>query len=501
MSNLKKLAGQTATYGISSILGRILNTLLVPLYARVFLPEEAAVYVAIYAYVAFFIVILTYGMETAFFRNYQNSDSKKTTYSTVLWSIITTSTLFVIAMIIYRQGIATIIKFPDNPEYVVYFGFIVVFDAITSIPFAKLRADSRPIKFVTIRLIGIAANIFFNLLFILLIPYLYKTSNNENLVNFLSLFTNGKADVSYIFISNLISSSLTIILLMPEMIKAGFNFSIKLWKSMIIYAFPLLIFGLVGIINETIDRILMLYLLPEDVAMYNVGIYGMCFKISIFISIFIQAFRYAAEPFFFAQANQKDAKKTYAVVMNYFTIVCFAASLGIMLYMDLVKYFVGENYYEGLVIVPILLLSHVFLGVFYNLSVWYKINDKTKFGAYFSIVGAVVSLGLNFLLIPKIGYIGSAWANFASYFVMMLISYFYGQKQYPIPYKVKKFVLYFASSSILYFASTLLRTENLAIDLTINTLLFLIFVVFILYLEPELKQTLKNLMSKYKKTV
>lgn len=501
MSNLKKLAGQTATYGISSILGRILNTLLVPIYARVFLPEEAAVYVTIYAYVAFFIVILTYGMETAFFRNYQNANNKSITYSTVLWSIISTSSLFILSMIVFRQNIANIIKFPENPEYIVLFGFIVAFDAITSIPFAKLRADSRPIKFVTIRIIGIATNLAFNLIFILLIPYLFLNSKNENLISFLSLFTDGKADVNYIFISNLLSSSLTMLLLLPEMLKAGFKFSLKLWKTMIKYAFPLLIFGLVGIINETIDRILMLYLLPEEIALYNVGIYGMCFKISIFISIFIQAFRYAAEPFFFAQANQKDAKKTYAVVMNYFTIICFAASLGIMLYMDLVKYFVGVNYYEGLVIVPILLLSHIFLGVFYNLSVWYKINDKTKFGAYFSIIGAIVSLSLNFILIPKIGYLGAAWANFASYFVMMLISYFYGQKQYPIPYNVKKFVLYFASSTILYFTSTFLRTETIYIDLTINTFLFVIFVVYILYLEPELKQTLKKLLTKYKKTV
>lgn len=487
MNKIKLLVEQTATYGISSILGRILNTLLVPLYARVFIPAEAAVFVTMYSYVAFFIIILTYGMETAFFRNYQNSDNKKNVYSTVLWSIISTSSLFLIVMFIFQQDLATLIKFPENPEYIIYFAFIVVFDAIASIPFAKLRADSRPIKFVTIRLISIFTNICFNLLLILVVPYLYNNSQNDTLVNILSYITSGKADVEYVFVSNLISSSLTLVLLFPEMLKAGFNFSVVLWKKMIVYALPLLIFGLVGVINETIDRILLLFLLPEETAMHYVGIYGMCFKISIFISIFIQAFRYAAEPFFFAQSQNKDAKEIYSTVMNYFIIVCLSASLGIMLYMDVIKYFVSEMYFEGLVIVPILLLAHVFLGIFYNLSVWYKINDKTRFGAYFGIAGAVVSLSLNFLLIPKIGYIASAWANFAAYLTMMLISYFYGQKHYPVPYKVKKFLLYTLFSAFLYFISLLLRTEIVFIDLSVSTIIFIGFIAIVLIAEPDLK--------------
>jgi O-antigen/teichoic acid export membrane protein len=264
---------------------------------------------------------------------------------------------------------------------------------------------------------------------------------------------------------------------------------------MIIYGLPLLIYGLAGIANEAIDRVLLKYLLPESIAMYNLGIYGMCFKISIFISIFIQAFRYAAEPFFFSKSIEKDAQETYATVMNYFIIVCFTIFLAIMLYIDVVKYFIGENYYEGLGVVPILLFGHIFLGIFYNLSVWYKINDKTKFGAYFSIIGAIVSITLNIILIPIIGYMGSAWANFFCYLIMMLISYLYGQKHYPIPYKIKNFLFYLSLSILLYVISLFIIIDNNIIQLIINSILFISFISIVIYRENELKKILFELIK------
>jgi O-antigen/teichoic acid export membrane protein len=491
MNSIRGLAGQTAIYGVSSILGRLLNYLLVPLYSRVFLPEEASVYVVLYAYVAFFIVILTYGMETAFFRNYQNADDKKTVFSTTLWSLIFSSVLFISATCALSGQIAEIIRYPQHPEYIMYFAFILGFDAICSIPFAKLRADNKAVRFAAVRIINIVTNISLNLILILLFPYLYHHSDNPTIIHITEMFTmEGKADVSAIFISNLAASFLTLLLLLPEMLQAGFRFSVKLWKSMLAYGFPLLIFGLAGIANETIDRILLVYLLPPDTAAYEVGIYGMCFKISIFISVFIQAFRYAAEPFFFARAQDHDAQKTYAIVMNYFVIVCFTIFLGIMLYIDIVKHFVGRNYHEGLDIVPILLMGHVFLGIFYNLSVWYKIRDKTHFGAWFSIAGLVVSLSLNFYLIPIIGYMGSAWANFTCYLFMMLLSYFYGQKHYPIPYQLKKFFLYGIMATGLYFTSVYVVFDHFMLQLAFNSILFFGFLFIVLLSEPELKHYL-----------
>jgi O-antigen/teichoic acid export membrane protein len=490
LNSIRGLAGQTAVYGVSSILGRLLNYLLVPLYARVFMPEEAAVYVEMYAYVAFFIVILTYGLETAFFRNYQNSDNKATVFSTTLWSIFISSSVFIALGLLFSHQIAGLIQYPDNPEYILYFVLILGLDAISSIPFAKLRADNKAIRFASVKIINILINIVLNLVLILWLPSVFNSTQNQTLHEYLSFFTNGKADVSAIFISNLVSSAVTIILLLPVMLKASFKFDVQLWKAMVLYGLPLLIFGLAGIANETIDRILLKYLLHPDVAMYNLGIYGMCFKISIFISVFIQAFRYAAEPFFFARAKDKNAPETYATVMNYFVIVCFTIFLGIMMYMDIVKHFVGEMYYEGLVIVPVLLMGHVFLGVFYNLSVWYKIKDKTRFGAWFSIAGLVVSLSLNFLLIPIIGYMGSAWANFTCYLVMMLLSYFYGQKHYPIPYKIKRFFAYGFLSFALYVVSIYVVFDSQIIQLTFNSVLFFGFLFTVMISEPELRSYL-----------
>jgi len=490
LNSIKGLVGQTAVYGVSSILGRLLNYLLVPLYSRVFLPFEAAVYIEMYAYMAFFIVILTYGMETAFFRNYQKSPDKKTVFSTSLWSLIFSSIIFIVVGVLFAQNVANVLRYPEHPEYIIYFVFILGIDAVCSIPFAKLRADNKAFRFATIRIINICVNIGLNLILILWFPLLYNTTENASLLEFISHFTNGKADISAIFIANMVASAVTLLLLLPQIFKAGFYIDRRLWGNMLKYGFPLLIFGLAGIANETIDRILLKYMLPQDIAMHELGIYGMCFKISIFISVFIQAFRYAAEPFFFARATDKDPGKTYATVMNYFIIVCITIFLGIMLYIDIVKHFVGENYFEGLQIVPILLFGHIFLGIFYNLSVWYKVTDKTRYGAWFSIAGMVVSLTLNFTLIPIIGYMGSAWANFTCYLVMMLLSYFYGQKHYPVPYKIWKFLIYSALSLVLYWASTYFVFDSTSIQLIFNSALLFAFLFVVMMSEPELRSFL-----------
>lgn len=494
MGNIKQLAGQTAVYGISSILGRIINYLLVPLYTRVFLPHEAAIYVELYAYMAMLAVILTYGMETAFFGYSEKSDNPDEVYSTAFYSIVISSSFFLLITITSRHAIARVLGYEGQTEYIVYFLLILGLDAICAIPFAWLRARQKAWTFALIRLANIGANVVSNLVLILLLPWLY----NNYQISWLHWFTSPKPEVSTIFVSNLIASALTVFLLMPYIWRARPRLNPGLWKEMFRFAWPLVIYGLAGVINETIDRILLKYLLPPATAMHDLGIYGMCFKISVFIVIFIQAFRYAAEPFFFRQSKEKNAPETYAKVMHYFIIVCFLMFAGIMLFMDVFKYFVGEKYYAGLVIVPLLLLGHIFLGIFYNLSVWYKITEMTRYGAWFSIVGTAVVLSLNFLLIPRIGYMGSAWANFSCYLIMMVLSWAYGQKYYPIPYRIGKFFQYLIVSLLLWLAGTYLTPSTLWLRLAVNSLLFAGFVIFILFREPELLSML--VVKKLKKT-
>ncbi|PKP05159.1 MAG: polysaccharide biosynthesis protein [Bacteroidetes bacterium HGW-Bacteroidetes-6] len=494
MGSIRSLAGQTAVYGISSILGRLLNYLLVPLYSRVFLPDEAAVYVEMYAYVAFFIVILTYGMETAFFRYNQSEAEPQKVYSTTVISLFVTSFIFIAAGIVFSGPLATMLRYPDHPEYISYFALIVGLDAFTSIPFARLRAENKAMRFAMIKIVNIVINISLNLILLLLVPYLYNNySWGPDMLGFVS---KGKPVIGHIFLANLVASAVVLVLVLPEIVKIRLSFSGALLRRMISYAFPLLILGLAGIAIETIDRVLLKYLLPQDVAMYQLGIFGMCFKIAIVMSIFIQAFRYAAEPFFFAQQKSTNAKAVYADVLKYFVIIMTFLFLSIMLYIDIVKYFIGEKYYSGLKIVPILLYSHVFLGVFYNLSIWYKLTGQTRFGAYISVFGAALSIGLNIYLIPRIGYMGSAWTNFICYGLMMVISYWLGQKYYPVKYDIKRIFAYMGLSAGLWAVSVLvarnLLVDNLHAQLAFNTVLLLVFVLFIAFTEPQVRKMLRR---------
>ncbi|NMD16707.1 MAG: polysaccharide biosynthesis protein [Bacteroidales bacterium] len=486
MGKVKQLAGQTAVYGLSSILGRILNYLLVPLYTRVFLPHESAVYVELYAYMAILAVILTYGMETAFFRYSETHSKPKMVYSTAFNSIVITTILFLLFTLTFRDSIASWLGYEGKTEYIIYFLLILGFDALSAIPFAWLRAQQKAWTFAGIKLANIFINIALNLILILLLPYLY----NKYGWSWLGIFTGGKPEVSAIFISNMVASFATLLLLWPAIRKASLTIDLGLWKEMFLYAFPLLVYNLAGVVNETIDRILLKHFLPPETAIHDLGVYGMCFKFSVFIVIFIQAFRYAAEPFFFKQAKEKDAPETYAMVMNYFIIVCFGMFAGIMLFIDVIKYFVGPMYYAGLPIVPLLLMGHVFLGIYYNLSVWYKITGKTMYGAWFSLIGTAVTIGLNIFLIPRIGFMGSAWANFSCYLLMMLLSFIYGQKHYPIPYRLDKFFLYLTLSIALFLIGSKIHLPWLGLDLVIKGILFVFFFIIVLRKEPELRQAL-----------
>ncbi len=491
MNPLKQLAGQTAIYGLSSIVGRLINFLLVPLYAHIFITSEFGVFAEMYAYVAFFLIALTYGMETSFFRFSQTDQAQKeTVFSTTLISIFSTSALFIFLVLLFRQPLAGVMRYPENTEYITWLGIIIGLDAINAIPFARLRADNKPLKFASIKLIGIALNILLILLFLVVFPFL-----DEHGAAFfkplLSIIYDPKIGVGYVFIANLITSIITFLMLLPVMLRTKFVFSRALWRRMLVYALPLLVAGFAGVINETLDKLLLKYMLPANIAMSHVGIYSACYKLSVMMTIFIQAFRFAAEPFFFAQSKETNAPLLYAVVMKYFVVGCLFIFLGIMLFMDIVQYFVGEEYRVGLGIVPVLLLANLFLGIYFNLSIWYKLTGQTRFGAWIALSGAAITIALNIWWIPIFGYHGSAWATLACYSFMMTTSYLYGQKHYPVPYDFPKIILFIAAALTLYLVSILLPPLPTLAGYALNLVFIALFAGLVLVIDPHLA-TLKN---------
>lgn len=487
MSHIKQLAGQTAIYGLSSIIGRVIGYLLIPLYTRVFIPSEYGISNELYAYSSLLLVIITYGMETAFFRFSETEKDRGRVFSTALISLLASTALFVLIALVFARPVAGVIRYSNHIEYIIWIALIVSFDALAAIPFAHLRQMNKAKRFAVIKLLNIFFNIGLNLFFLLLCPFLLRKGL---FTGFINLVYSKEIGVGYIFISNLFASALTIVLLLPEYLGIKYTFDRELWKRMIRYALPLLVVGFAGIINETMDRIFLKFLLPEKISMAQVGIYGACYKISLIMTIFIQAFRFAADPFFFAKAKERDAKIIYADVMKYFVIICTFIFLVVMLYIDIIKYFVGEKYYAGLPIVPILLVANMCLGIYYNLSIWYKLTDKTTFGAYISIFGAIITIILNVLWIPLIGYMGSAWATLICYASMMVISFIYGQKNYHVNYDMKKIIGYISLSLALFFISKYIHFDNNIIQYIFNSLLLLVFVTVIYFFEK--KEFVKN---------
>lgn len=488
MNPLKQLAGQTAVYGLGTIVPRLLNYLLLtPFYTRVFVQGEYGMVTELYAYVAFLMVLLTYGMETAYFRFVENAKNKDKVYSTALVSIFSTSILFIVLVIIYAQSLADIIRYSANVEYIYYFVFIIGIEAFISIPFARLRQQKKPGRFAFIKIANVIVNISLNFFFLWLCPLLLK-NNPDSIVG---IVYSPDIGVGYAFISNLAATIVTFILLIPDIFKTRIQFDVALLKNMLTYALPLLIVGMAGMVNEVSDKIFLKYLWPDPAtALDQVGIYGACFRLAVLMTLFTQMFRYAAEPFFFAQAKEKNSKKVYADVMKYFIIFGLIIFLVVMLYIDIFKYFIGKNFHEGLYVVPIVLFANLFLGIFYNLSIWYKLNNLTRYGAVIAIIGAVITIILNVILIPKIGYLGSAWAHFACYFVMMILSFFWGRKYFPINYDLKRIFLYIALALVLYAVSSYVKPQQFVFQLLVNTVLLIIFFATIYKFEkPQLEKS------------
>lgn len=472
--------GQTAIYGLSSIVGRFLNYLLVPLYTYNLPTGQYGIVTELYAYVSFLIIILTYGMETGFFRFSETEKNLNKVYSTTLTSLFSTSLFFILVIIFTFKQIATGIGYESHPEYILWFAFIIATDAFVSIPFAKLRRENKAKKFAIIKLINIFVNVGLNLFFIKLCPYLVEHNPNS----WVTSFGFGDISIKYIFISNLVASIITFALLLPDILSVKIEFDASLLKKILIYSLPLLVVGLAGMVNETLDRVLLKVLLPagSDI-MQQIGIYGANYKIAILMTLFIQMFRYAAEPFFFSQSKEKDAKQTYSKVMTYFVIFGLIIFLFVMLYIDVIKYFIGEDYRVGLKIVPIILMANLFLGIIYNLSVWYKLTNKTKSGAYVALFGAIITIALNIILIPKLGYMGSAWATFFCYLLMMILSYYLGQKSYKINYNLKYISIYFVVTLAIFFFTQYFQIEQQVYKYIVHTILIFGFIALIVIKE------------------
>jgi O-antigen/teichoic acid export membrane protein len=475
---MKRLAKDTAIYGLSSIIGKFLNWCLVPLYTYVL--ESSADYgivTNLYAWTALLLVILTYGMETGFFRfANKNREEAPKVYGTTMISVGFTSLLFAVVCVIFSHPIATEMGYPKFPEFIAMLAIVVSMDAFDAIPFAYLRYKNRPIKFAALKLFMIFTNIFFNIFFLVICPWLQKKAPE-----LISWFYNPHYGVGYIFVANLISTAAVTVALLPDILEAKFRLDTALLKKMLQYSLPLLMLGIAGIIDQTIDKIIFPFLFEDKAyAAAQLGIYGACFKISMVMMMFTQAFRYAYEPFIFAQYKDKNSTAAYADAMKYFIIFSLLIFLGMVFYLDIFKFIIRSDYWAGLRVVPIVLFSYLFQGVFFNLSLWYKLTDKTMYGAWISIVGSVITIAINIIFVPVFSYMASAWASFACYFVMMLISYFLGQKYMPIKYDLKTIGIYTLVTLALYGISLFITTPYLWLNLLIKTILLFLFVAFLI---------------------
>lgn len=477
------MAKDTAIYGLSSIVGRFLNWLLVPLYTNVFTTAEYGLNTYIYSFVAICMVILTYGMETAFFR-FANDDrfrSGNLVYSTTLISLLTSSSAFVLLVWIFLHPIARWMDCASTPSFVMIMAACVAADAFTAIPFSYLRFKHRPIKFALLKMTSIGLNIGLNLFFILACPWLMQKAPAT-----VSWFYDPHFGIGYIFLSNLISSLILIPLMIPELCGFKWKFSGSVWREMMRYAWPLLVLGFAGIMNQNLDKILLPHLIPDEAArMSMTGVYGACFKLAVVMVMFLQAFRYAYEPFIFdrAKSEGEDKKQIYATVMKWFVAFAMLIFLAVMVYMPIIQLFIGGRYRTGIGVVPIIMLGEFFFGVCFNLALWYKLTDRTQWGMWLTLLGLVVVISLNILLVPHFGYYGSAWASFACYGVMMIASYFLGQKYYPINYHVGRIALYFFLSIALYGLYSICSFGNNWIDMGVGTLLIIIYLSVVMLVE------------------
>ena len=494
--SLKKLAGETAIYGVSSILGRILNFALVPLYTNVFLKGEYGKVSVLFSAIAFLMVLFTYRMEVAYFRfGTDKSLNRKDIFNTSLSSIIISTLILGVLFFWLSPFYAQAYNLEAYQTYIYLCVGIICIDTFCELPYAELRLAGRPIRFAAIRLSNIFVNLGLNLFFLKFCPWAIENNTLSFLHPFINTIYSPEIGIGYIFISVFIASLVSFILLSPTFRQYRFFFDFKLWKKTMRYILPLVIVGFAYLINEMLDKLLLplLHADGETAGIEATGVYSANYKLAILISLFTQAFRYGAEPFFFRSKNDKNAKALYAIVAKYFLIFAIVGFLVVTLYLDLFKYLINDSYWEGLKIVPIVLVANVLAGLYYNFSVWYKLIDKTEWGAYISVSGALITIGLNVWWIPILGYMGSAWATLICYTFMTVACYFLGQKYYPIPYAVGRMSLYLLLAVGIYLLSEYIQTPNLIATLGVNTLLLLLYLSFIYKQEEKhLRAVLKG---------
>ncbi len=478
---LQSLAKDTAIYGVSSILGKFLNWLLVPMYTYVLAGSADYGQVAnLYAWSALLLVIMTYGMETGFFRfANKNKETATVVYGNTLISVGFTSLLFGLAAVVFAQPVANALGYAHHPEYIAMMGVVIALDAIGSIPFAWLRFKNRPIKFASLKLLMILTNILFNIFFLMVCPWMYQ--NNPGLIDW---FFRPDYGVGYVLVANVIQTIMVTLLLIPEIRKATFSFDAGLLRQILRYSLPLMVLGIAGIMNQTLDKIIFPYLMDDpETAISELGIYSACFKISMVMMMFTQAFRYAYEPFIFARHKDKNSREAYADVMKFFVIFSWLIFLGMVFYLDLIQFLIQSDYRIGLRVIPIVLMSYIFQGIFFNLSLWYKLTDKTHYGAWISLLGTLITLAINIVFVPLFSYMASAWASFACYLVMMIISYFLGQKHMPVNYDLKRIGFYTLLALGLYGVSLLINTGYMVADIAIKTVLFGIYILIVIKID------------------
>ncbi len=484
----KNILTQVFSYGITTVLVRVFPFLLTFLLTRIYSPNQYSLFVEFYAFAGIFNAIITHGMETGFFKFIVDKKyNKQEVYSTAFISILIISVLFLILILSYTDSFLAYFK-PNNKYYetfIIWFVFILIFDALSVIPFSNLRVEEKIFKFSVLKIISPVLYFFISILLVYLIPLGIK--NNLPLFNYIIPYYNNQIGIGYVFIANLISSFLTFILLLPDIFKISFKFSLFVWKKIFIYSLPIMIAGIGAIINETMDKIFLRYLLPNNIAEYQVGIYGACYKISTFMILFKQAYLLGIEPYFFKNAAKENAKQSYASLMYFFVVINCVMMLGLITNIEIIKkIMLAKQYWVGLDIVPLVLFGTLFLGIYLNLSVWYKVTNKTYYGALLTLVGVIITIAINFIYIPIYGYWASAWATLLSYFCMMVLSYIIGHKSYPIPYQLRKIIIHIIISIVMSLISFYLFNQNLMI----GNLILIMYIALIFIFDKNI--SLKN---------
>lgn len=487
MNPLKKLFKQTAIYGLATVLPRMLTFILVPLYTSVMAPGLYGEVSIIFAWFAIFNVFLAYGMETAFFRFYNKSEDRETVVSTSLISLGATTLAFLFLAALFQNSLAGLLEI--DTKYIKYVILILGLDALVIIPFAWLRANERPMRYAVIKILNVVVNLGLNLFFLIALPAIVEGNPDS----FFAWMYRPDFEISYIFISMLVASTLTFLLMLPLYLKTKYNFDKALWKQMMNYAWPVLIAGIAFTINEVFDRILLERLLDPAVAESKVGMYSACYKLGLFMTLFATAFRMGIEPFFFSHAGTENPQKAYAQITNYFVILGSVILLTVVVFADVLKviFVQDEAYWEAMDIVPLIVLASFFLGIYHNLSVWYKVTDKTRYGAFISVIGAIITIGINYMFIPSIGYMASAIATVLAYGTMMVISYYLGKSRYPVPYNFRKIVFYLSISIVFSFLSFYVFDR----DLIVGSILLGLFLALVYKLEND---KLRNIFLKSK---